>query len=170
MAVSLDGFIARPDGSVDWLDLPGEDENEDYGFTAFMDEVDALVMGRNTYDTLLGFGAWPYGDTPLIVLTHRPVGPPDGRPVETSDLAPIEVVAELSARGFSHLYVDGGATVRSFLDAGLIDRITLTTIPVILGDGIRLFEAGGPETPLRHVDTVVYPNGLVQTTHDVVRT
>ena len=167
VAVSLDGFIARPDGSVDWLDVP--QENEDYGFAAFMDSVDALVMGRNTFDFVMATGEWPYGDKPVIVLTHRPLQVPAGLAgvVETSALVPLELADELDHHGTGHVYVDGGATIRSFLDAGLVDRMIITTIPILIGTGIALFGASAADIALRHVNTMTYTSGLVQTTYDV---
>lgn len=167
IATSLDGFIARKDGSLDWLDLP--EDNEDYGFAAFIDSVDALVMGRNTFDTVAAMGEWPYGDTPVIVLTHRPMDIPAALSdvVETSDLAPPDLAEALDRRDIRHVYVDGGATIRSFLEAGLVDRMIITTLPVLIGDGIPLFGGTVGDVALRHVNTVSYTNGPVQTTYDV---
>lgn len=167
MAVSRDGFIARPDGSVDWLDVP--QDNEDYGFAAFMGSVDALVMGRNTFDFVMATGEWPYGDKPVIVLTHRPLQIPDelSTVVESRAVMPLELADELDRRGLGHVYVDGGETIRSFLDAGLVDRMIITTIPILIGAGIPLFGPTATDVPLRHVNTMTYTNGLVQTTYDV---
>jgi dihydrofolate reductase len=167
VAVSLDGFIARPDGSVDWLDVP--QDNEDYGFAAFMESVDALVMGRNTFDFVMATREWLYGDKPVIVLSHRPLQVPAelAGVVETSALVPLELAAELDRRGLGHVYVDGGATIQSFLDAGLVDRMIITTIPILIGTGIPLFGPAAADIALRHVNTVTYTNGLVQTTYDV---
>lgn len=168
VAQSLDGYLARGDGSVDWLGVP--DENEDYGFAAFMGSIDALVMGRNTYDTVVAMGEWPYGEKPVIVLSHRPVPIPSGLTalVEASDMAPAELAGELDRRGIEHVYVDGGKTIQSFLDAGLIGRMTITTIPVLIGDGIPVFGATDGDIRLRLVDSIAYTNGLVQSTYDVV--
>ena len=168
VATSADGFIARADGSVDWLEV--DDGNEDYGFAAFMDSIDALVMGRNTYDTVLAFGEWHYGDKPVIVLTNRPVEPPLSpiAVVEAISLSPVELAAELDRRGIDQVYVDGGQTIQSFLEAGLIDRLTITTIPVLLGSGIPLFGPSEDDVQLRLVSVAPFTNGLVQTTYDVV--
>ena len=168
IATSADGFIARKDGSLDWLEVP--EANEDYGFAGFMDSVDALVMGRNTYDAIAAMGEWPYGGKPVIVMTSRPLQIPEALTgvVEASALAPLEVADELDRRGTHHVYVDGGRTIQSFLDAGLVGRMTITTIPVLLGEGIPLFGAVDGDVRLRHVDTVSYTNGLVQTTYEVV--
>lgn len=167
VAVSLDGYIARPDGSVDWLDVP--EVNEDYGFAAFIDSVDALVMGRNTFDFVMATGEWPYRDKPVIVLTSRPLEVPAelAEVVETSALAPLELADELDRRGMGHVYVDGGVTIQSFLGAGLVDRMIITSIPVLIGKGIPLFGPTAADISLRHVNTMTYTNGLVQTTYDV---
>jgi len=167
IATSLDGFIARQDGSVDWLEV--EETNEDFGFAAHMDSVDALVMGRNTYDFVASTGMWHYGDKPVIVLTSRSLEIPAERSaaVEASNLPPAELAKELDRRGIERVYVDGGATIQSFLDAGLVDRMSITTIPILLGSGIPLFGRSQQDIHLRHVNTVAFTNGLVQTTYDV---
>ncbi len=109
VATSRDGYIARSDGAVDWLGPSGDEGNEDYGFAAFMDSVDILVMGRNSYDTVIAIGEWPYGDTPVIVLTHRPIEIPAelAHLVEAREQPPIELAEELALRGVDHVYVDG---------------------------------------------------------------
>ena len=167
IAVSLDGFIARRDGSLDWL--PGADgsaEGQDYGFGAFMETVDTLVMGRRTYEKVLTFGEWPYR-VPVVVLSSRP--PAGQRPgVEWMSGAPHEVVERLSARGAKLLYIDGGVTIQRFLDAGLIDRLILTRVPVLIGNGIPLFGPLRKDIPLRHVETRSFATGLVQSVYDVV--
>lgn len=170
IAVSLDGFIARRDGSLDWL--PGADgsaEGEDYGYGAFMETVDALVMGRRTYEKVLTFGEWPYR-VPVVVLSSRPperAAAP--RPaVEWMSCPPGEVVERFSARGAQLLYIDGGVTIQRFLDAGLIDRLILTRVPVLLGDGIPLFGPLQRDIPLRHVETRSFATGLVQSVYETV--
>jgi len=170
IATSLDGFIAREDGGIDWLEVPGGDPGEDYGFEAFFGSVDALVMGRNTYDVVRTFGEWPYGAKPVIVLTSRPLEIPEelADRVETMFGAPAEVVRELGARGMRHLYVDGGKTIQDFLAAGLIQRMTITRIPVLIGRGIPLFGPVPHDIRLQHVETRTYANGLVQSTYDVL--
>ena len=167
IATSLDGYIARSDGSLDWLGVT--EENEDYGFGAFMESVDALVMGRNTYDAVMAIGEWPYGDTLVIVLTHRLLEIPADRTgiVEATDLGPLKLAEELERRGIEHVYVDGGTTIRSFLEAGLVQRMTITTIPVLIGAGIPLFGSQEGDIRLRLVDSIAYTNGLVQSTYDV---
>ncbi len=167
IATSLDGYIARSDGSLDWLGVP--DENEDYGFAAFLESIDALVMGRNTYDAVRAMGEWPYGDRLVIVLTHRPLEIPADLTgvVEAVGLAPLDLAEALDRRGIEHVYVDGGVTIRSFLEAGLVRRMTITTIPVLIGDGIPLFGLRESDVQLGLVDSIAYTNGLVQSTYDV---
>lgn len=164
LAISLDGFIARPDGGLDWLDIPPPTPDEDYGYAAFFESVDGLVMGRHSFETVRGFDAWPYGDTPVEVLTHRPLDVPPALAgkVHVSADTPAELVARLGAAGRQHLYVDGGRTVQGFLAAGLLDALTLTRIPVILGAGIPLFGPLAASIPLHHDATRVFANGLVQ--------
>lgn len=159
MAVSVDGFIARSDGGLDWLEAV-QLEGEDYGYQAFFDSVDALVMGRNTYDAALSFERWPYEGKRCIVLTHRPASSRHG---ETFfDGTPDELIRALGRDGVRGVYVDGGATIRQFLASRLIDEMTLSIIPVVLGSGIRLFDSGAPEHPLVLLGSRSWPTGLVQ--------
>ena len=161
IATSLDGFIARKDGSLDWL--PG-DEVEPHGYTEFMATVDGIVMGRRTFETVLTFGGWPFGRTPVIVLSSKPSGlkAPEGADCTFMGGAPLEIAARLGRQGMTHLYVDGGVTIQGFLEAGLIDRLVITRIPVILGDGIPLFGPLAHDIRLEHVSTRSYASGLVQ--------
>lgn len=162
---SLDGFIARNDGTLDFLDVPGA--NEDHGFAALLDSVDALVMGRDTYDFVEAYGVWPFGDKPVFVLSHRPIADPPGT-VEVFDLAPLDVAAELDRRGIDLVYVDGGRTIQSFLDAGLVERLIITTVPVLIGSGIRLFGETTADIALRLVGVTSFGGGLTQATYEVV--
>jgi dihydrofolate reductase len=162
IATSLDGFIARTDGTFDWLPPPAADE--DYGFGPFMESVDALVIGRKTYETALGLGGWPYGKRLVIVLSGRPIDftVVKGANVEQMSGEPAEIIAKLAARDVHRLYVDGGLTIQRFLRAGCIDRIIITRVPILLGGGIPLFGTLARDLPLRHVSTKSYPSGLVQ--------
>lgn len=157
IATSLDGYIARADGGLDWL---APFEGEDHGYHAFVAGVDALVIGRGTYDTVLGFPAWPYGDKRVIVCTRRPAAPGHGEEIWSG--APADLAARLDGEGVRRVYLDGGALVSSFLRERLVDELTLHLIPVLLGDGIPLFARGLPETALRLVESKAYPSGLVQ--------
>jgi dihydrofolate reductase len=170
--LSVDGFIARPDGAVDWLSVPEfAGASVGIGFDAFMASIDALVMGRRTFDTVRGMTPWPYGDTPVIVLSHRELelSPGPGGVVEREAGDPAEVVARQAAKGRRRLYVDGGATVAAFLAADLIDELVLTTVPVLIGDGIRLFGALRGDRRVELVDVAHGPPGFVQTRYRLRR-
>jgi len=160
IGTSLDGFIARANGDLDWLPPGG---GEEHGYDAFMATVDALVIGRKTYETVLTFDTWPYGEKPVYVLSTRALAPAlPGAVVERLSGAPAEIVAQLAARGVGHVYVDGGITIQGFLQAGLIQRLIITRIPVLLGAGIPLFGALHQDIHLTHVGTRQYASGLVQ--------
>jgi dihydrofolate reductase len=160
IGTSLDGFIARPSGDFDFLPAGG---GEPHGYVEFMATVDALVLGRKTYETVLAFDEWPYGDKPVFVLSTRPLAPaPLGAPVEHLSGEPAQIVAQLEARGVRHIYVDGGRTIQGFLRAGLIQRLIVTRVPVLIGTGIPLFGAVDRDIVLTHVRTQQYASGLVQ--------
>jgi dihydrofolate reductase len=165
IATSLDGFIARANGDIDWLPPGG---GEEHGYDAFMATVDALVIGRKTYQTVLTFDTWPYGKKPVYVLSTHELAPAlPGAVVERLSGFPTEIVAQLAARGVGHVYVDGGITIQGFLQAGLIQRLIITRIPVLLGAGIPLFGALDRDLALRHVGTRQYASGLVQSEYAV---
>lgn len=165
--ISLDGCIARADGSIDWLDAmnarvpPGED----LGFAEFMNGVDAIVMGRVTFETVMRFSEWPYGEQSVVVLSRTWSRLPDAAPqsVSLSHESPRALFERMSAQGMRRIYVDGGMTVRSFLADGLIHEMTLTTLPILIGDGRRLFGALPDDALLAHVSTRVV-HGFVQST------
>ena len=160
VGASLDGFIARADGALDFLPRGG---GEAHGYEEFMASVDALVIGRKTYETVLGFGGWAYGTKPVFVLSSRPLAPaPSGAVVERMSGDPAEIMAALVARGMGHVYVDGGITIQQFLRAGLIQRLIVTRVPVLIGTGIPLFGPLERDVVLRHVGTRQFPSGLVQ--------
>jgi dihydrofolate reductase len=167
IATSLDGFIAREDGALDWLPTDG---GEPHGYDEFIATVDAIVIGRKTFETVLTFETWPYGTRPVVVLSTTPTAlrAPGGANCDMMAGTPAQVVARLSARGFEHLYVDGGLTIQGFLEAGLIQRLIITRIPVLLGRGIPLFGPLSHDVPLEHVTTRSYPSGLVQSEYLVV--
>ena len=164
---SLDGFIARKNDALDFLDAGGGG-GESHGYEEFIRTVDALVMGRNTYEVVLGFDKWPYGDKPVFVLSSRPLSPaPSGSVVEHMSGSPQEIVSALAARGFEHLYVDGGVTIQRFLRAGLINRLIVNRVPVLIGSGIPLFGAVERDILLTHVATRQFKGGLVQSEYVV---
>jgi len=159
IATSLDGYIARRDGGIDWLRVV-EQPGEDYGYQAFMSSIDALVMGRKTYDTALGFGDWPYSGKRCIVLTHRPAPATNGE--EFFNVQPEQLAEKLAAEGARRVYIDGGEVIRQFLTARLLDELTLSVVPILLGTGISLFGAGVPEQRLTLIQGRTFPTGLVQ--------
>ena len=165
VGTSLDGFIARSDGALDFLEAGG---SEPHGYDEFIATVDALVIGRKTYETVLGFGGWAYGKKPVFVLSSRPIPlPPQGAVVEQLAGAPADIMAQIGARGIRHIYVDGGVTIQRFLGAGLIHRLTITRVPVLIGTGIPLFGALPRDIALTHVATRQYAGGLVQSEYVV---
>jgi dihydrofolate reductase len=165
VGISLDGFMARTNGELDFLPPGG---GEPHGYDEFMATVDALVIGRNTFDTVLAFDSWPYGKKPVFVLSTRalPPAPPEGV-VEHLSGAPVEIVSLLAARGIQHIYVDGGITIQRFLQAGLIERLIVTRLPVLIGAGIPLFGPLQRDIILSHVRTQQYASGLVQSEYAV---
>jgi len=129
-----------------------------------MATVDALVIGRKTFETVLAFDAWPYGEKPVFVLNSNPLPPvPHGAVVERMSGPPADIVSQLEARGIRRAYVDGGITIQRFLVAGLIQHLIITRVPVLSGAGIPLFGPLQRDIVLRHVATRNYPSGLVQT-------
>lgn len=174
IATSLDGFIAREDGGIDWLPTPDTDTEsggEDYGYKGFIETIDAIVMGRNSYELVLTFDQWYYGEMPVFVLTSRGVDIPERISKTVSQMSgdPQEIVQHLAEKGYKHLYVDGGKTIQGFLNAGLIEEMTITTIPVLLGSGIPLFGPVSQDIKLKHLQTRTFENGLIQTRYKVLK-
>ena len=169
VGTSVDGFIARRDGSFDFLDVGG---NEPHGYEEFIATVDTLVIGRKTYETVMSFDGWVYGKRRVVVLSSRPLDLTEARArggiIEQMNAEPAEIVAKLEAAGAKHAYVDGGITIQRFLRAGLIQRLIVTRVPVLIGDGIPLFGSLPHDVRLRHVSTKTYPNGLVQSEYQVI--
>ena len=165
IATSLDGFIARANGDLDWLPAGG---GEPHGYDEFIATVDALVIGRNTFETVLAFEKWPYDSKPVFVLsTHKLPPAPVGAELEQMSGPPADIVAQLADRGIRHVYVDGGITIQRFLQAGFIQRLIITRIPVLLGDGIPLFGTLDHDIILKHVTTRSFTSGLVQSEYIV---
>jgi dihydrofolate reductase len=166
IGTSVDGFIARPNGALDFLPPGG---GEPHGYDEFMATVDALVIGRKTFETVLGFASWPYGQKRVVVLSSRPIdfSGVRGGVVEQMAGPPAEIVRKLAAGGAHHLYVDGGNTIQRFLRAGLIERLIVTRVPVLIGDGIPLFGTLPRDVRLNHIATQHYPSGLVKTEYQV---
>jgi dihydrofolate reductase len=167
IAASLDGYIARPDGDIGWL-LQRDDPDEDHGYTAFIADKDVIVMGRNSYEKVLGFETWPY-DRPVLVLSKRLAGAPvpdrlQGQ-LRFADMAPVEAMRELERQGVRRVYVDGGRVVQAFLRERLIDDMVITTAPVLIGSGRPLFGELPKDIGLELVASRSFPSGLVQSTY-----
>jgi len=165
IATSIDGYIAREDDSIDWLmDLPNP-EKSDYGFSVFLGEIDAILMGRKTFDIVSGFNEWPYArPLPVFVLTNS-LDKLSGRFSEKAEIVKGDlknVLEALNARGFRDLYIDGGKTIQLFLNEDLIDKMIITRVPILLGSGIPLFGKNHLELKFEHTGTTVFNNVLVR--------
>jgi len=166
IGTSLDGFIARPDGTFDFLPEGG---GESHGYNEFIASVDTIVIGRKTFETVLPMKPWPYGNKRVVVLSSRPVdfSTVVGGRVEQMAGPPAEIVAKLAASGVNHAYIDGGITIQQFLRAGLIQRLIITRVPVLIGEGIPLFGSLPQDIRLRHIATKHYASGLVSSEYQV---
>ncbi len=169
IAISLDGFIARPDGNIDWL-LSRDDPGEEHGYRDFIKDIDGIVMGRGSFEAVAAFDPWPY-DRPVVVLSKTLSSTPvpdrlSGR-VRFVDRTPEAAMRMLEAEGWRRVYVDGGRIVQSFLREGLIADMVVTQIPVLIGEGRPLFGPTGRDIPLTHVTTKAFPSGLVQSVYRV---
>jgi len=166
VGTSLDGFIARLNDDLDFLPAGG---GEPHGYNEFIASVDTLVIGRRTFEKVLTFDAWPYGDKRVVVLSSRPVdlSAAVGAVVEQMSGPPAEIVSRLAASGVSNIYLDGGITIQRFLREGLIQRLIITRVPVLIGEGISLFGTLPRDVRLRHIATRHYPSGLVQSEYQV---
>src|ERR1700722_18605619 len=166
IGMSVDGFIARPNGDLDFLPPGG---GEPHGYDEFMASVDALVIGRKTFETVLAFAEWPYGKKRVVVLSSRPLdfSAVRGGNVEQMSGTPEEIVSKLSASGSQHAYIDGGITIQRFLRAGLIQRLIITRVPVLIGEGIPLFGSLPHDVHLRHISTKHYSSGMVSSEYEI---
>lgn len=166
VGTSVDGFIARANGDLDFLPV---DAGEPHGYDQFIAGVDTIVIGRKTFETVMSFPAWPYGRKRVVVLSHRKLKlptPGHGK-VEQMSGTPRQVLVRLAASGARNLYLDGGLTIQSFLRAGLVDRLIITRVPVLIGQGIPLFGTLPRDIPLQHVSTRRYSSGLVKTEYRI---
>jgi dihydrofolate reductase len=166
VGTSLDGFIARSNDDLDFLPPGG---GEPHGYDEFIASVDAIVIGRRTFEKVRSFDAWPYGRKRVIVLSNErlDLSGIDGL-VEQMAGEPATVVAALARRGLEHIYVDGGVTIQRFIRAGLIDRLIVTRVPVLIGSGIPLFGTLDRDVALEHVATRSFPTGLVQSEYRIL--
>jgi len=167
IATSLDGFIARLNGDIDWL--VKADDHADYGYNAFIATVDCLVMGRNSFEKVLSFPVWPYAGRRVVVLSRTLNTLPEqaAGKVELSAGPAEKLAAQLKAEGLGRIYIDGGKTVQSFLRAGLVTDMTITRIPILIGSGLPLFGELPKDLPLDHIETKTFPSGFVQSLYEV---
>src|ERR1700722_18285928 len=165
IAMSIDGYIARKDGGLDWLEY-GHVGDEDYGFKKFINGIDALVLGRNTYEVVSGFAKWPYEGKRVIVLSNTLKSVRKDAELFYGPLT--DLASKLHSEGIKHMWVDGGITVSKFLEAGLVDDITISVIAMALGSGIPLFSTMSREHKCRLLSTQSYPSGLVQLKYQVI--
>ena len=170
IAVSVDGFIAGPDGDISWLHNTAYTiAGEDFGYAKFMSEIDCLIMGRGTYEKVLEFAEWPFADKRVIVLSSTLRRLKAELPAELSSEDPQSLFNRLKAEGVRRCYVDGGKTIQNFLRSGLVTDMTLTKIPVLLGGGLPLFGENPTLIPLVHESTQAFANGFVQTRYSLAR-
>ena len=165
IAQSIDGYIADKNGGIEWLESVPNPDQIDMGYKAFMERVDAIVMGRATFETVLGFGIpWPY-EKPVFVLSNSLKTVPDALhgKVELTVGSPDEICAALQDKGYENLYIDGGKTIQHFLAEDLIDELIITTIPVVLGGGVSLFGELPALLEFSRLKTEVYLDEVVQT-------
>ena len=167
VGATIDGFIARQNGDLDFLPPGG---GEPHGYAEFFASVDALVVGRKTFEIVLSFPEWPYAEKPVFVLSSRPLdlSAVRGGVVEQMAGDPVDIVSRLAARGFHQLYIDGGITIQEFLRAGLIQRLVITRVPVLIGEGVPLFGTLLRDIKLHHIATQHYPSGLVKSEYLVL--
>lgn len=168
VGVSVDGFLARTNGDLDFLDAAG---SEAHGYEEFISSVDTIVIGRKTFDVVMGFDTWPYGERRVVILSSRPLdlsaATARGGRVEQMSGPPAPIASSLGAGGAEHVYVDGGVTIQGFLRAGLIQRLVISRVPVLIGSGIPLFGSLPRDVSLRHVGTKTFRGGLVQSEYQV---
>lgn len=164
IATSLDGFIARDDGDIDWL-INRDAQGEDHGYDEFMKCIDAIVMGRNTYEKVLTLGPWSY-TKPVYVLSTQLAGSSvpqeiNGR-VHFINLQPKDLMARLFKDGFKRVYIDGGKLIQSFLQAELVEDLIITQVPILIGSGRPLFANLKRDISMSHIKTVTFQSGMVQ--------
>ncbi len=167
VGISLDGFIARKNHSFDFLPTEGGDPKL---YNDFMASVDAIVIGRNTFDVVLGMPGWPYGKRRVVVLTSCAIDHSKVRgKIEVMSGNPRQIVSQMAASGANHLYVDGGATVQRFLREGLVTHLCITRVPVLIGEGIPLFGPVPQDVKLKHLSTRTFNGGLVTSEYEVLK-
>lgn len=169
IATSLDGFIARSNDDLDWLELPSS-EGEDHGYSDFIEKIDGIIMGRGTFEKVKTFGVWPYKVPVRVLSSSLPnTTHPPAENVTFSRETPEDAMKTCQRMGWKRAYIDGGKIIQSFLKAGLIDDLVLSRIPVLLGGGKSLFGQLPSDVHLKHQQTRDFPSGLVQSTYQVIK-
>lgn len=170
VGISLDGFIARKDGDIEWL-VPFQNEDVEKSYEEFITRIDALVIGKGTFEKVLNFPSWPYDKKVFVLSSSMKQIPNDltGK-VTLLSMHPSAVIEFLDQEGFSNVYVDGGKTIQGFLQEDCVDELTITQVPVLIGNGIRLFGDPGQDLFFNHIRTSVFANGLVKSQYEKKRT
>ena len=169
IATSLDGYIARPNGDINWLmEADNSEEKEDYGYKEFSDSVDCIVMGRNSMEMVMSFPEWPYEGKRVVVLSNAlketPTQLKDKVDLYSGSL--VKLVTELENDRCKRIYIDGGKTIQSFINEELLTDITITKIPILLGEGLSLFGKIKHDIKLKHIESKSYPSGFVKSTYE----
>ena len=166
VGISLDGFIARKDGDIGWL-VKFENQEVHDSYEEFINKIDAILIGRGTYEKVLSFPTWPYEKKVFVLSTSlRQIPGMLTEKVTIVSMPPKELLSYLSKEDFSTIYIDGGKVIQSFLKEDLIDELIITTVPVLIGSGIPLFDNLGNDLPFKHTRTAVYSNGLVKSHYE----
>lgn len=170
IATSMDGYIAKKNGDINWLTTfavpTDENEDKDCGFSKFFSDVDTLVMGRKTYEVVSGFDMWPYEGKRVVVLSSTLTSISEKAELYKDDI--VDLIKKLHSEGVKHIYVDGGSTISRFLNEGLIDQMIISIIPVILGSGVPLFSQVNDDKWCRLISSQLYSNGLMQLRYDLL--
>ena len=166
IGTSLDGFIARNDGDIDWLTRFANDEAI-HAYEEFMSGIDAIAIGRGTFEKVLTFPSWPYEKKAFVLSTSIKQVPDTLREkITVLSMKPKELLNYLSGNGFSSIYVDGGKVIQEFLKEDLIDKLIISKVPVLIGSGIPLFDYLDSDLQFRHIQTQVSSNGLVRSYYE----
>ena len=170
IGTSLDGFIAKKDGNIDWL-TQYADNNAIHAYEEFMNRIDAIVIGRGTFEKILSFSSWPYEKKAFVLSTSLKQLPDTLREKAVLlSMKPKELLTYLSGMGFSSIYVDGGKVIQGFLEEDLIDDLVISKVPLLIGNGIPLFGFLGADLQFKHIRTEVQSNGLVRSYYKRERT
>ncbi len=164
IAASIDGYIARKDGNLDWLNLAC-DAGEDYGFQQLLSSIDGVILGRNTYEVAASVVDWPYLGKRIVVLSNSLKNVREEAELFSGDV--VRLVSRLHSDGIKHIWIDGGVTISQFLDLEMVDSMTVSVIPIILGSGIRLFNPIAKEQGCRLISSASYPSGVVQLRYEI---